>query len=213
MELFQENVIVTANTFNVSLVSQLWLVNNRIVLEEEFVGSAMFTLGLVHVTTPRFSLLVIPNQVQFMPIGDEDGKQQLILERLGGFINLLPHTPYTALGVNFIWHYKPPENTTVAAIGRRFFFKENTPFVRAFDSDDAKFGAYFSKDVLGFRLKLSTTPVDVKHGDERVAEVLQFSFNYHLDSHNTREIHDALDRWHRAKEHSIALVNEFEAAL
>lgn len=214
MDLFIENLIVTANNFNVTLVTQLWLVNNRIVLENEFVNPAMFTPGLVQVTSPKFQLLVIPNQVQFTPTCEEAEKQQLIVDRLGEFINLLPHTPYTALGVNFVWHYKPPDNSSVAKIGRRLFFKEGTPLARAFATDDAKYGAYFSKDAIGFRLNLSTTPVDhLRHGAERADDILQFAFNYHLDSSNAQEIHDALCRWREAKDHSIGLINEIEGAL
>lgn len=213
MDLFLENVVVTANNFNITLVTQLWLVDHGIVLRDEFIGPQVFTPALVQVTTPQFQFLAIQNQIQFTLTGEEEQKQQLIDDRLGQFVSLLPHTPFTALGINFIWHFKPSEDTTVAAIGRRLFFRNDTPFAKAFDSPDAKFGAYYSKDALGFRLKLSTAPVDMRRDDRPTEEVIQFSFNYHLESKNAAEIREALKRWHDAKQHSMALINEIEAGL
>ena len=214
MDLFQENVIVTANDFNITLVTQMWLINNGIVREEEFaVGPNLFTPAFVQVATPHFNLLVIQNQLQYLPIGDEANKQDIISNRLARFVSVLPHTPYTAVGLNFTWHYTPPENVTVKDIGRRLFFKADTPFARSFDSNDAKFGAYYSKNVPPFRLKLAANAIDITRPNQPVEERIQLAFNYHLDSQNVTEIVNAMQRWSEIKQHSSSLVDEFEASL
>jgi hypothetical protein len=215
MDLFQENVIVTATSFNVQIFSQLWLSRNDIVTPDEFDrGTSVFTPPMVHIDIPRqFALIILQDRLQFVPTCDEEHKSRLIAERIGRLVELLPHTPYSAAGLNFIWHLRPRAPLTISAIGRNLFFRENTPIAREFNVEDAKFGGYYSKNAIGFRLKLSTAPVDIKHGEELVEEVIQFSFNYHLGSTDYIDIRAALNRWDEAKAHSLRLAGEIEEAL
>jgi hypothetical protein len=213
MNLVNESIVVTANLFNVTVVQQVWLVDNQIVMREEFTGPMLFTPGMVQVETPLFNLLAIPNQVQFTPLCAEEQKQQIILNRLGRFIELLPQTPYTAIGVNFAWHYRIPEGQTVAQVSRQAYFRLDMPGARLLDAPDARFGAYYSKDELGFRLKLSIAPVAVPRDGQPPEDVLQYAFNYHRDATRVPDLLDALNHWREAKEHSTMLVRQIEAEL
>lgn len=214
MELFQENVIVTANNFNVTLITQLWLVEVGVALRDEFLEGSTFSPAFVKFDTPGFQFLALQNQIQFQLKGSEDDKQRLVTERLGRFVTSLPHTPYTARGVNFLWHYRPDDPARIPEIGRRLFFKNNTPFAHLLESDDAKFGAYYSKDVLGFRLKLSTAPVDITPPSGQPGhEAIQLNFNYHRNAKNSKEISDSLLMWSEAKQHSQSLADAIEAAI
>jgi hypothetical protein len=217
MELFQENVIVTANNFNVMLVNPIWLDEHGIVRRDEILPDQYaFTPPLVQIATNDFGFLLMENRLQFVLTCEEERKQALIVERVGGFVGLLPHTPYSGLGLNFTWHYQPQQANAISHIGRQLFFKPDTPLAHEFDSDDAKFGAYYSKNVLGFRLKLSALPVDAARidiPDQPAVELLQFAFNYHFASQSAADIQRALENWSAAKEHSSALINEIEATL
>ena len=212
MELFQENVIITGH-WNVPLISQIWLADHNIVSREEFLAAqSIFTPPMVQIATPQFQLLVLEERLQFTPSCEELYKAQLIIDRVGSLVNWLPETPYTGLGINFVWHYRPSAPATISSVGRRLFFKEDSPLAREFNTDDAKFGGYYSKNTLGFRLKLSTAPVDVQRTDRPTEEVVQFSFNYHLSSAIHHEIHRALGLWTDAKAHSVALTEAIEEA-
>jgi hypothetical protein len=213
MDLFQENVIVTASNFNVTLISQVWLIDNGIVRRDEFSDAMIFTPAIVQFQTPHFDFLAIPTQLQFEPKGTDEEKQKIIVERLGKFVQTLPHTPYTAMGVNFTWHYKPAPPKTVAQVSRSAFFKSDAKFAKFFSSHDAKFGAYYSKDELGFRLRLNIGPIDIPRPDEAPEEAIQLAFNYHLDANREEDIRSAMERWSRAKQHSTELANEIEKSL
>jgi hypothetical protein len=201
-ELVGSSVMIIAQNFNPSVASQLWLVRNRVVGEGDFLPGCIFTDVLVQVRARRFSLLLTPEQFQFVPAAGEADPQPLIEETIGRIVRALPHTPYRALGLNFTWHLTP-ECGDVAALSRALFFVPGRPLFRDFDTPDASFGAFLSRDLLGFRLKLDVKPVAAF--PERAAEQrLQFLYNFHADLPEGEEvigrIEQHLRRWREAAE-------------
>jgi hypothetical protein len=204
VDLVSENIVVTARQFNPSLVSQLWLRNNGIVRDDEFTPDAIFTPAFVQLTTTKFNFLLIENRLQFVPLCGDDEKQGIVVERLGQLVTTIPHTPYSGVGVNFVWHYEPGRLSS-RDVGKRLFFNPETPLAREFNTDDAHFGGYYSKNILGFRLKLSSTPMTMQQDNAKV-EKFQFSFNYHSDVDGADGVTNALCRWSDAREHAAKLI-------
>jgi len=204
-------VVVVANFFNPSVVNHLWLVRNGLLGEDELQpnSGSMFTDALVQVLTARFALLVTPEQLQFMPAPTEPEPERLIVEKVGRLVEILPHTPFRALGLNFTWQVKP-ETGDLRRLTRQLFYKEETPLYREFSSDDANFGAYLSRDFGGFRLKLDIRPITVPR-QESVEYALQMLFNYHADldpnAAPTERIHLLLRRWREVSEEARRLVD------
>jgi hypothetical protein len=212
MELFQQNIVVTASNFNVLLVNQIWLDEHGVIPRGEMApGASVFTPPLVQVSTPNFEFLLVEDRLQFTPLCEDALKQDLIVDRLGRFINLLPHTPYTGLGLNFIWHSRSPG--PIEEVSRRLFFWRDSSLARFFDVADAKFGAYYSKNTMGFRLKVSAMPVTLKTPGRQSEDILQLGFNYHLDSRQAETIRDALGRWNQAKHDSEMITDAVEATI
>ncbi|HEX4404524.1 MAG TPA: hypothetical protein VH560_06840 [Polyangia bacterium] len=181
LSLFQWNAVVTANHFNPSILSQLWLVKTGVVREEEFVEGpgTIFSDGVVQVTTTRFALLVLPDQIQIAPVSAPKESAALVQERLGTVVRTLPHTPYTAVGINFVWHADPGE-VPLRTITRKLF--SGTSDVYGYFSDgNSHFGAYLSKDVGLSRLKLDIKPISAQMPDGQIVERLQLGFNFHTD--------------------------------
>ncbi|HEY1598920.1 MAG TPA: hypothetical protein VGG64_04920 [Pirellulales bacterium] len=211
MELVQENIVLTARHVNVHIFTQIWLHHQGIVLENEYAAPMIFTPAIIQIVTPQFQMTVVEERIQFVPLGEEPARAQLILDRLGRLVNALPHTPYQALGLNFSWHHTPTPTAPIEVLGRRLFLKQDSALAHAFDGNDAKFGAYYSKNVFGgFRCKLSTLPIDVLQEDGSTQERLQFSFNYHLAAATPDEIVGALGHWDEAKRHAHALIASIE---
>ncbi len=123
MRLASENAIVTANLFNVTIVNQLWLVRNGIVEESEFIGDSVFTPAFVQVSAREFDLLVIPDRMQLAPKCDEARRGDLVASRLGHVVDLLPQTPYTAVGLNFSWEYDPSPARPIREVQQQLFCK------------------------------------------------------------------------------------------
>src|SRR5207253_8065118 len=101
MELLGQNVVVTANQFNPSIVTQFWLVKEGVASENEFEGSCIFTEGVSQVQTKTFQLVVVPQMLQFTPSPDAEKQGDLASAKVGKIVRALPHTPYTAIGLNF----------------------------------------------------------------------------------------------------------------
>ncbi len=213
-DLVESSVVVVAQNFNPSVTSQLWLVRNGVV-EGDFLPGCIFTDLLVQVRTRRFSLLFTPEQFQFVPAAGEENHHVLVQDVIGRIVRLLPHTPYRALGLNFTWHLTPAGGD-VAALSRRLFFAAGRPLFRDFDAPDASFGAYLSRDLLGFRLKLDVKPVTVTPPGATAAEQrLQLLYNFHADLPEGEEaverIQPHLRRWSEAADvarRSVASLDE-----
>ncbi len=180
LQLVAPSLVVTAQQFNPSVTGQHWLITNGIILEDEMQVGAVFTDVVVQVPTRDFHLLVTPESCQFTfaPHVNEERQQALIRERLSQLVSLLPHTPYTAVGLNFTWHFFP-EGLTIGEACRQLFFAEGKPLHRCFDIENARFGSYMSMDWNGFRLRLNAMPILRTLPDGHSNEVIQLAFNYH----------------------------------
>jgi hypothetical protein len=202
VQLAHANVVIVAKQFNPSIVNHLWLVENGLVERDEFRQGCVFTDMLANVTTANFILFAAPEQLQFTPLGDPDGHQELITRVLVRLVEILPHTPYTAVGMNFTWHILP-EGAAFGEFARGLFFDRDRPLFRAFDTEDARFGGYLSKNELGCRLKLDVKPI-VATANNEALELMQFAFNFHLDVPKDRNgvgaILALLNRWNEARE-------------
>ena len=189
--LANSNIVVVANQFNPSVINQLWLVDFGIVHREEFLPGCVFTDMMVNVLSEKFSLLVVPEQLQFVPLVESCDQQSLIESRLGGIIRTIPHTPYAACGMNFTWFVEPDDLPDFA---RKLFFVDRSPIHRQFDTVDSRFGGYMSKSVLGGRLKLDVKPLTTKQSDGSAMELMQFGFNFHYEVTDPQKTSDELLR-------------------
>lgn len=215
LNLANANVVIAAQHFNPSIVNQLWLVDNEIVGRDDFQQGCIFTDMMVHIVSREFALLVAMEQLQFVPFVETEHQQELILSRLGHLIETLPHTPYSAAGLNFTWHLKP-EAGDVRQFSRDLFYVGSRSLCQAFDADDARFGGYFSKNILGGRLKLDVKPITVRTKDAEL-ELMQFAFNLHLDIGRTKnavdDIRSLLMRWDEAREETDRIMQEVHGGL
>lgn len=210
-QLVHANVAVAARQFNPSIFSQLWLVRNEIATEADFdEGESVFTPAFIQVRTPRFVLLVVPEQLQFAPLPAQEQHGELVGDKIGRIARLLPETPYVAVGLNFHWLVQT-EPEEFAGLSRGLFFREN-PLFGQFDEDNARYGGYLSKDVFGVRLKLDVKPTRTEIEGEAVERLL-FAFNFHLDvgrENPVDEIQQMVGHWNEASEHAAEIIRVLE---
>lgn len=201
IQLGNSNAVITAHHFNPSIVNQIWLVDNGIVDRDEFKSGCLFSDMLSNVQTTAFSLFVSPDQLQFTPLGPRSQHARIVADKLGRLVELLPHTPFSALGLNFTWQFRP-ESEDLPSLSRRLFFDAERPLYSAFDEPNARFGGYFSKDALGARLKLDVKPMTTKRGDGDQVEFMQFAFNFHIEIESqdnaVSQVRQMLGRWEQA---------------
>jgi hypothetical protein len=210
-DLVNRSVTIVAQQFNPSVFTQLWLVKHEIIAEEEFESSSLFSQNLVQVTAKKFNLVVFAQQLQLAPLVEQPAEGALVSGTISRIVKLLPHTPYTAIGMNFIWHMIPT-NETAQELSRRLFGRQDALVYRHFAADDALFGAYLSKDFLGWRMNLDVRPVGNQGSKE---DRLQFAFNYHVDLTHSEKPADTISTmisaWDQARSAALEVVNSLQA--
>lgn len=174
-ELSVSNIIIVADKFNPSLFSQVWLDKHGILPEKESKGDQIYTPAFVLAQSELFSLQVWPERLQFSYKDGEQDATELIHNTVGKIIELLPHTPFTAAGINFTWRISPPDSSNFSSMDRSMFWMDSA-LHSLFNSEDARFGGYFSKDFLGTRLRLDIKPVR-----KNELEAFQVAINFHVD--------------------------------
>lgn len=206
MDIIAENVVATAARFNPTILNQVWLSKKGFVPEDEFRDNCIFTPVLVQVQTRQFTIFAIEDRLQFSFQPESGNKPEIVEKTFGGIISELPETPYTALGLNFVWNFAP--KLPVEEAGRKLFANPSSPISQAFDDKRARFGGYFSKDVLGFRLKLSALPIHEKPTDDGLAvrELFQFQFNFHADVKSHTDIGRLLKSWSAANQMALEMM-------
>jgi hypothetical protein len=206
-ELVGSNVVVTANQFNPSILTQLWLVKHGVLLEEDLEAGFVFSEGVSQIQAKEFQMLIVPQMLQFVPKpGENEGA--LVEGKIGAIINALPHTPYTGIGLNITWHFTPGQEK-ITQLTRRLFCTNNAAPFSFFSDPDARFGSYLSKDFDVFRLKLDIKPILTKATDEPATDRLQFAFNFHKDLAADTAIDDCrkvLSLWDMAKREAERIV-------
>ena len=201
-KLISANIVIVAKNLNPSIFSQLWLVEEGIVGKGEFGDNCVFTPLFTQIFTPTFQLHVLPERLQIVLIDKSLEEPTPIMEKISMLVQKLPHTPYIAIGANFLWFVAPDEPADPVEFMRKLFMRPEIPLYNRFSSEDARFGAYMSRNVFGVRLQLDIKP----HREEKsgsVEEYLRFNFNYHLDlAHGDQvtQILGFLDNWSKMKQ-------------
>jgi hypothetical protein len=175
VQLVVANAVITGANFNPSVFSHLWLVDNSIIGRQDLASGSVFTDVLVQARTAAFVLNVFPQQVQLVPIAPATASAQLMRDPMEKIVRLLPHTPLTAVGLNFVW-----QSSLLAQpgpTGRSLFFHRG-PLYDAFNAEDARFGAYMSRDVGAVRMRLDVRPLYAQPYQQQMGELLQFAFNF-----------------------------------
>ena len=215
IRLVTANVVLAARQFNPSIINQLWLVDHDVVRREEFRPGSVFTDMLVNVVTEQFTLFVSPEQLQLVPTIGPGDVQDLISERVGKLVATVPHTPYTACGLNFIWHVG---SDNIQQMSRDLFFVPNSPLHQQFEGKDARLGAYLSKPFYDGRLKLDIKPLTLTHNESgKEEERLQMAFNMHWDIERendvVNQINSNLRRWNDAINEATRIIKSIETVV
>src|ERR1700693_5688530 len=150
-------VVIVAQQLNPTIFTQNWLTDRGILGKEDLLEGSLFSDFVVQVRSRFFQMLVLPEQLQFVPSVAREDEQRLLLDKVGAIVNLLPQTPYKALGLNFAWHLIPKDRHTTR-LSRELFVVPDRPIYKVFDAADSHFGAYFSMTVSPFRMKLDIKP-------------------------------------------------------
>ena len=171
-------IILTAQTFNPSIFTETWMARNNVVKPESLVGPRICSPEVAQFQTNDIQVMVVPPKMQILfPMQGVSDAFDLPRKIAVRTVELLPHTPYQALGFNFEYFVAQPAGQDFNAYDRALLGTGDCRLLREFSLSDARFGRYFSKNYEEGRLRLDIKPV--KAGPEN-KEFLQFSFNFHF---------------------------------
>jgi len=188
----QITVVFIANSFNLPIFQQVWLLNNGIVTQDEFdSGTNFFTPAAVSVQTSEFELLITHERIQLVINSNFDNSSDLISRVMGGIANKLPHTPYKAVGLNYNYIIEPSSPDSFAAKCKDIFVCSDNPLGEYFGSDDSRFGLYLSTDVFDARLRLDLKPIRLNNNNN---DALRLSFNANSNTSDVESINNLLGK-------------------
>lgn len=207
IQLKENNIVIIAHDLNPTIFKQTWLIKQGIFTEDEMLDSSFYTPAAVNVRSKNADLLIVTDRLQLSFSGEgnhEDVANRIILK----IVNALPHTPYTAIGFNFIWIAEPVEGQGLPSFLRETLLSNTNPLSSYFYTDDARFGMYLSKDFLGMRMNLDIRPVLSHEGQTR--ENLRLAFNFHVDikEEAVKTISNVLKNWLETRKISDKIINE-----
>ena len=210
IELKDCNLVIVANTFNVSIINPVWLFKNNIFTEEELNGATSLPV-MVDIATETFNLNLIPERLQLSIRPAVENKKELILAKIGKLIEALPHTPFIAAGLNFTYHVIP-EDKDVGSLTRSLFCNTQSKLFEGLEASNVRFGGYISQDVLDMRYRLEAKPV-ARTKSKKTQEVLSISHNFnknitHDDDHNM--VLNIINKWDDAKEIAQKTTNKIK---
>lgn len=209
IELKNCNVVVIANIFNLSIINTVWLFKNNIFSEDDLKGSTSLPV-FVEVKSKKFHFTLVPERLQYSIDPKMENPKESIDSKIGTFIRTLPHTPYTACGLNFIYHVKP-EKGDLYALSRSLFCNERSRLFEDLDTDDVRFGGYFSRDLIETKFRLDAKPVKINQPQEKDKEVLQFSYNFNISLSPDDDYHSIIslfEKWDQAQRITLDLTNK-----
>lgn len=172
-----DGIVLTAQSFNPSIFTETWLQDNNILDTSKLVGMRVFSAAVAQFQTEEVHVVVVPPQLQ-ITFSDKSADVEVPRFFATRVVELLPHTPYQALGINFSYFLSQPAKQEFVAYDRALLGTGEYALLGEFSAADARFGRYFSKDLGSARLRLDIKPV--KAGPTN-ADMLQFGFNFHHD--------------------------------
>lgn len=203
------SIVILAKDFNLSIFKPFWLMKNSIFREEELQGNIVITPPAVQIPTENFQFTVLPDRLQMVIPRPYPNAEDDIARILGQIVKTLPHTPYTALGINFNYLVAPESEDTFSTWNRKLFASPLSNKLQSPKDVNARFGSYFSFDVLGFRLKVDIKPIKAPANIETLCkswnsgqDLVRLNFNFHSDVVNTKPpanyVLDKLGKWAKA---------------
>jgi hypothetical protein len=214
LKINQATIALLASSYNLSILNQIWLVDNNVVTKAEMESSESFLSPVaVNIATANYELLVLQDRVQLTLLNGDYEKGALVKRIFENLIKALPHTPYKAIGFNFKNIITPSDSQNSLQRVKELYLTSSNPLSSFFQSDDSRFGLYLSTDSLqGTRLRLDIKP---NNSDNLEHQVLNFNYNLELSGvvNRVETLLPILDKWDEFQNHAETISHSLDQYL
>lgn len=193
-------IVILASSFNPSIVTKDWLIREGIVQEDAIKFANVPTFSLFE--SESFVITVTPDRFEVVlkiakPVDYRTHDLDSLASVAKTFVEKLPHTPYNAVGLNYIWLAEAEGDENISSILKEKFISDKERFSRLFPEKNYGVGSiiYFQHD--GFKVKLAIEPYleTMKH--------ITNNFNYQANTSDYKEIMKKIemvkDNWDNSK--------------
>lgn len=210
LESSQVIAVLVAESFNLNIFQPLWLIDNGIVERAEIESGTNFNTPVaVSIATGKFDLLVVSERIQLSFNNGVENAEADIERIIGGIVSKLPHTPYTAIGLNFNYMLTSKDEAEFVSKAKELFLNDSNPLVSEFNSDNVRAGMYASKDIFDSRFRMDIKPITKNDGKEAV----QLNCNVHKNVKSVDEIMDFITKVVEMHQYSNSLLEKLDQAL
>jgi len=203
-------IVITAQSFNPSIFTETWMYKNSVLSVDSLEGVRVFSPTIVQFQAKDVLVSVRPERMDVhFKIHEIEGNFETQRNIASRTVELLPQTPYIALGLNFDFYVILPDGQDFLTYNRSLLGTGTYQLFTEFLDPNVRFGRYFSKDYGSARLKLDIKPVI---GAQNKKDMLYFSFNFHYDldnidlSERSAKLLAYMKEWDNLKNYSSKLV-------
>ena len=177
--------IVLAGIFNPTIFDKYFFIKNGLIKDEEILSNSVFgVLGNVQLVTNKINFSINANQIVVTDLMPNENINEIEV-LIAAFIKAANLINITGLGINFNW-FLDDKAKTIPQLTREYFYSDDiTLFSKYFNTEDASFGVYASRNFGNSRLKLDVKPSLVQELNNPILQsVIHLSFNFHFDIKN-----------------------------
>lgn len=169
------NIVILASSFNPTIVTKDWLRERGIINEDpkDFVNVPPFSLY----RSENFQLVVEQGKYTLSALNPSEETVSALPEMTKLFIDLLPETPYRAVGFNFEWEIEKEEHKqedVIASVVDKILTSAREPLYEI-TSESADFGFKVIWKEDPFLVTMNVDP------NLRTRTSISVRFNYHRD--------------------------------
>ena len=176
-ELRRADIVIMASAHNPSIISPQWLKDKSLIAEESdhFVHTPDFSLF----DSESFSLIVDHQRLQITVKKQDKNSLESLANIASNYIELLPHIPYKALGLNFVWTIEVDNGEKLPKIGLNINKSDLMP---VFEGHEIGYGGIIYARKEPYMLKLVIEP----QGETTI--VHNFNYNHELAGMSVKDI-------------------------
>lgn len=195
------NIVILASSFNPSIVSKEWLIRKGIAKDtpKNFTHTPVFSFF----ESDNFSITLVPDRFQLEVRKINDANLKQLVPMAEKFASSLPETPYTAIGVNYLWQAEFETKEVINKILKGIFTFNWDKTKNIFKEQDVSLGSIVWLNYAGFLMKLSILP-----SLETKKCYILCDFNYHANITGEVELKEMLSKSSDTFKHSNEIVNE-----
>jgi len=165
-KLRRADIVIIASAHNPSIIAPQWLKDNSLISEEprHFVHTPDFSLF----ESESFSLVVDHQRLQITAKKQDRGSLRSLAGIASNYVKILPHIPYRAVGLNFVWSIEIDEGERLPKIVLNI---NKSDLMSVFESHEVDYGGIIYARKEPYMLKLVIEP----QGKNTIVH----NFNYH----------------------------------